>query len=131
MPDGKHHTPLGRLTRRADFLRVRRGRSWRTPSLVLQSRTSPDSRKEPCARFGFTASKRLGAATKRNRARRRLKEAVRLIAGCHARPGYDYVVIARQAVLSRPFGEIQEELRTALRRVHERGSTGPGASPAG
>ncbi|RMF02612.1 MAG: ribonuclease P protein component, partial [Alphaproteobacteria bacterium] len=79
---------LGKLTRRAEFLRARGGRSWAAPSLVIQARERPENGRP--ARFGFTATKKLGSAVKRNRARRRLKEAVRLSAARHARPGYDY-----------------------------------------
>lgn len=69
-------------------------------------------------RFGFTATKRLGGAVLRNRARRRLKEAVRKLAGKLASPGYDYVVIARQGALTRQFEDLQEDLRKAFRGVH-------------
>ena len=113
-----------RLTRRADFLRARGGRSWASPCLVLQARRTHDAGTE-AARFGFTATKRLGSAVRRNRARRRLKEAVRLTAAEHARPGFDYVVIARQGTLTHTFSDIVKELQTALRRVHDgKGNTG-------
>jgi len=109
--------PIGRLQKRAEFLRTRGGRSWTGPSLVLQARRKerdgPDA-----ARFGFTATKRLGSAVRRNRARRRLKEAVKLTAPDHARAGYDYVVIARQGTLTHTFPDIVKELKTALRKVH-------------
>ena len=109
---------LGRLTRRGEFLRTRAGRSWASRSLVLQAhaRRADDA----CgARFGFTATKRLGSAVRRNRARRRLKEAVRLIGPDCAQPGYDYVVIARRGTLTQAFSDIVKELETALRKVHK------------
>jgi ribonuclease P protein component len=108
---------LDRLRKRAEFLRTRGGRSWAAPSLVLQARRRRND-ETGAARFGFTATKRLGSAVKRNRARRRLKEAVRLVAPSHARAGYDYVVIARQGTLTHAFPDIVKELQTALRRVH-------------
>lgn len=70
-------------------------------------------------RFGFTATKRLGNAVTRNRARRRLKETVRLVARSHARAGYDYVVIARQGALTQPFEHVQKELLQALEGIHK------------
>lgn len=109
--------PLGRLRKRADYLRARGGRKWASPSLVLQARRN-DADEAAAARFGFTATKRLGSAVQRNRARRRLKEAVRLAAPGHARSGYDYVLIARQGTLTNTFPDIVKELQTALRRVH-------------
>lgn len=120
--DGVH---IERLRKRAEFLRTRGGRSWAAPSLVLQSRAN-EKIAAGAARFGFTATKRLGSAVRRNRARRRLKEAVRLVAPAHARAGYDYVVIARQGTLTHTFPDIVKELQTALRRVHQKGS-GPRA----
>lgn len=113
---------LGRLRKREEFLRTRGGRSWRTPSLVLQARRN-ERDAAGTARFGYTATKRLGTAVRRNRARRRLKEAVRLAAPDHARPGYDYVIIARRGTLTQAFPDIVKELQTALRRVHG-GETG-------
>ena len=109
---------LGRLRKRAEFLRARGGRSWAARSLVLQARQRPgDAADAP--RFGFTATKRLGSAVQRNRARRRLKEAVRRIAPRDARGGFDYVVIARQPVLSHAFPDIVKDLQTALKKVHQ------------
>lgn len=117
--------PVGRLKRRSEFIRARRGRSWRTASLVLQAR---GARGGGPARFGFTATRKLGSAVRRNRARRRLKEAVRRLPPQDLRPGYDYVVIARQGTLTRTFADIVKELQTALRKVHE---TDPGARAQG
>lgn len=111
---------IGRLLKRGDFLRVQAGRSYAAPSFVLKSsrragvaEIGPDA-----ARFGFTVTKRLGSAVVRNRARRRLKEAVRLVAPDHASAGFDYVLIGRPGALDRPFGDILEDLRTALQRIH-------------
>ena len=121
MQAGENLIPLGRLKKRAEFLRLRDGRAWRTSSFVLQARRRPVTSlpNSEMTRFGFTATRRLGSAVTRNRARRRLKETVRLIAREHARPGYDYVVIARQGALTKPFEHIQKELRQALEGIHK------------
>lgn len=73
------------------------------------------------ARFGYTATKALGNAVKRNRARRRLREAVRRVAGEGARAGFDYVLIAREGALTLDFAAIVEDLRTAFTKVHGHG----------
>jgi len=112
---------IGRLLKRGDFLKVQAGRSWATPSFVLKVRPRP-SDAEPngdLARFGFTVTKRLGSAVIRNRARRRLKEAVRLVAPDHAKGGFDYVLIGRQGALDEAFGDIMEQLRVALSKIHQ------------
>ncbi len=91
------------------------------PSLVLQARKRPNGadQSRDLARFGFTATKTLGSAVVRNRARRRLREAVRLTAPSHAVKGYDYVLIARSGTVKRPFTELVKDLERALAKVHE------------
>lgn len=114
-------TAIGRLKTRAEFLHVREGSRFAAPSLVLQARVRGEkpSAASDLARFGFTASKALGGAIKRNRARRRLKEAVRIVAPSHAVPGYDYVLIARAGTVQRRFTEITKDLQRALTKIHQ------------
>lgn len=118
-------TAIGRLKTRPEFLFVKSGTRFATPSLVLQARRRlPHTPHDPdLARFGFTATKRLGGAVVRNRARRRLKEAVRLAASSHALKGYDYVLIARGGTVQRPFTELIQDLTRALTKVHEPSAT--------
>jgi ribonuclease P protein component len=116
--------PLARLKKRAEFLHVAgKGRRWTTPGLILQALPHPAAADAP-PRVGFTASRRVGIAVLRNRARRRLKEAVRRIMGDHAAPG-DYVVIARRATIGRAFPDLVGDLETALRRVGAWRAGGP------
>lgn len=68
-------------------------------------------------RVGFTVSRKVGNAVKRNRARRRLKAAAEQIMPVHAAPGYDYVVIGRQETLVRPFALLLQDLQAALKRL--------------
>ncbi|MGA7458061.1 MAG: ribonuclease P protein component [Methyloceanibacter sp.] len=113
-------TAIGRLKTRAEFLHVRGGARHVTPSLVLQARKRDGEIEEShLARFGFTATKALGGAVLRNRARRRLKEAVRLAAPERAVEGYDYVLIAREGTVQRRFTELIRDLERALAKVHE------------
>jgi len=114
-------TAIGRLKTRAEFLHVRGGARFTAPSLVLQARRrdSGEAEERHLARFGFTATKSLGGAVVRNRARRRLKEAVRLAAPTHAVEGYDYVLIAREGTVQRRFTELIRDLERALAKVHE------------
>ncbi|MGC1177492.1 MAG: ribonuclease P protein component [Methyloceanibacter sp.] len=113
-------TAIGRLKTRAEFLHVREGTRFAAPSLVLQARDRGAA--DPAggvARFGFTATKSLGGAVLRNRARRRLKEAVRLVGPTHAVEGYDYVLIARASTIQRRFTELTRDLERALTKVHQ------------
>ncbi len=113
------------LTKRAEFLRVARGRrKTAMPGLVLQAaawppesgETAPTTAQQYQIRVGYTASRKVGNAVARNRAKRRLRAAVALVMG-EARAATDYVVIARKGTLVRPFDRLTADLEQALRRV--------------
>ena len=110
---------IARLKRRAEFLRVAAARRKRaTPGLILQAAESQAANAvEGGFRVGFTASRRVGKAVARNRARRRLRAAVDKVMPSRAQPGHDYVVIARRETLDRPFAELVGDLESALDRV--------------
>jgi len=122
VPGGEEPLPLATLKKRADFLRVRGGSRWSCASFTLECKPRQrDPKGEEGTegpRFGFTVTKKLGGAVVRNRIRRRLKAAVLELAPEHARSGFDYVLVARQAALDRPFAALKKELEDALHRVH-------------
>ena len=60
------------------------------------------------ARVGFTVTKKVGNAVVRNRVRRRLKEAVRVLAAGDMQPGNDYVIVGREELLTVPFADIAD-----------------------
>ena len=105
-----------RLTRRPEFLRVAgSGRKWVTPGLILQVRHCGGAAVGP--RVGLTASRRVGNAVARNRARRRLRAAVASVISYHGMRDHDYVVIARKETMQRPFPQLLSDLETALKRL--------------
>ena len=107
---------LERLKRRADFLRVADGRrKWVTPGLILQTLARAPNASD-AIRVGFTATRKIGNAVVRNRARRRLRAAVADVMTRHAAAGFDYVLIARAETPKRPYAALIEDLETALRR---------------
>lgn len=110
-------TRLVTLRRRAEFLAVRGGSRWSTPSFLMEARANPGNPPGAGPRFGFTVTKKLGPAVTRNRIRRRLREALRTGALTSAKPGLDYVVIARHAAATRPFADLQSDFRIAIERV--------------
>jgi ribonuclease P protein component len=65
-------------------------------------------------RAGFTATRKIGGAVVRNRAKRRLREAARLLLPELGRPGFDYVFIARGGTASRPWARLLDDVKTAL-----------------
>ncbi|MEM8947823.1 MAG: ribonuclease P protein component [Pseudomonadota bacterium] len=109
-----------RLKRRAEFLAVAAtGRRWIAPSFVLQTgRRLTDAKSEDAAiGLGFTATRRIGNAVARNRAKRRLREAARRLLPDAAVAGHDYVLIARAEVLTCAFQTLLDDLERAFSRV--------------
>jgi ribonuclease P protein component len=112
---------VDRLTHRPDFLRCARGLRRVTPSLTLEVTAAPEKYAFPLrARVGFTATKKLGGAVERNRAKRRLRAAAAALLPLYGLGGTDYVLVARAGTLVRPFGQILEDLALSLRAVREK-----------
>jgi ribonuclease P protein component len=105
----------GRLTRRAEFLRAAaKGRKAPMPGVVLQALPRDD---EGPARLGFTVTKKIGNAVIRNRTRRRLKEAARLVLAAQPVAGVDLVLIGRERTAARDFAALQDDVRRALAKA--------------
>ncbi len=108
-------SPPETFKRRADFLRLAsRGRKMARPGFVMQFCVSES---DAPLRVGFTATKKLGNAVARNRARRRLKEAARLTFGQAELPGVELVLICRQETAAVPFATLCSGLAAAVAGV--------------
>ena len=103
---------------RSDYLRTAQGRRQGPGSFLLQGRARDDDL--ATVRIGFTASKKIGNAVARNRAKRRLRALAREVLPRLARPGWDYVLVAKpEATVSRDFNDMRDDLGHALRSVHK------------
>jgi len=103
-----------RLRTPEQYQRVRRdGRTWDAGMLMLNA--APNRRR--LSRCGFVTPKRLGGSVTRNRIRRRVREAVRLLYP-QIVPGWDIVFIARSPALAEiAFPQLQALVQQALQRA--------------
>lgn len=120
---------VGTLTVRRQFLHTAQGRKASGRFVLLQGRrgdggpagmagaavADPDG---GMMRFGLTASRKVGNAVMRNRARRRLRHALVALLPLKGRPGWDYVAVARPATVAAPWGELLTELDSLFDRLH-------------
>jgi ribonuclease P protein component len=122
----------GRLTRRAEYQRVSRGRRLSVAAFTLQSRRREETEKEAVtgARVGLTVTKAVGCAVVRNRVRRRLKEALRAATPLEAEGDHDYVLMVRRETLGRRFTALVEDVRTAFRAARRGEADCRGRGPA-
>jgi len=133
-----------RLTRSTDFKRVRNsGKSYAHPLVVLVAipsttlRASPSTaltctcgtgagrtgpatetglREALSSRVGVTAGRSVGGAVQRNRAKRLLREAMRMLLPA-IRPGWDLILIARQPLPGATYQQVQAALSQLIRRA--------------
>lgn len=103
-----------RLKKRAEFLAARKGRRLNGPLFFIEAL---DRRDGGPARYGLTVTRKVGNSVERNRIRRRLREAIRVVSGADMVPGFDYVIVARRDLLSTPFDRIGAELSARFRKV--------------
>ena len=66
-------------------------------------------------RFGLSTGRKLGGAVVRNRVRRRIREALRVMAPSF-QPGWDVLIIARPAIVEADYRSLVETLRRILQR---------------
>jgi ribonuclease P protein component len=128
-------TGLVRLKTRADFLRVAAGRRRAArPGFILQAAPRPiEADAGQAVRVGFTASRKVGNAVIRNRAKRRLRAAAAEVLPRQGRPDTDYVIVARAATGQRVYKDLVTDLETALRQLdrHQRSGHPSGATGTG
>jgi ribonuclease P protein component len=112
-----------RLRRRGEFVAAARGAKQGGRAFLLQAirrRGLDEAAAASEVGIGITVTRKIGGAVVRNRARRRLREALRQLLPGPAKPGHDYVVVARPAALSQDFAELARDLGGAFRDVERR-----------
>ena len=111
--------PATRLKRRSDFLAAAKsGLRYVKPSVIVQARRrNPAELSASPVRIGFTATKKLGNAVVRNRAKRRLRAAASQVVDTLGMAGCDYVFIARDAAVKGTFDDLIRDMKHALKRL--------------
>lgn len=120
MEKDRHHAskvrPLKRcfsLKRNKQFRQVyRKGKSVACRELVLIYAKN----RSDMVHVGFSVGKKLGNSVVRNRVKRRLREAFRPNLPLLL-PGFDLIVIARDAARDAPFSSLADSLRYLLRKA--------------
>ena len=112
---------MDHLKKRADFLRAARGIRRVEGAVTLETCPTPPPEALPGRlRIGFTASKKIGNAVARNRAKRRLRAAASQVLPLLGREGHDYVLVARGTCVARPFPALLSDITTALKAAHKK-----------
>ena len=110
--------PLTQLVKRADFLRMNS-----TPykhhatGFVLLARPQDQKLEISAPRIGYTASRKVGGAVQRNRAKRRLRALVAEIMAPKAAKGWDFVLIAREVTVTRSWNDLRSDLERGIARI--------------
>lgn len=107
---------IGSIKKRQDFLALRHAKKTHAPGFLMAARHNPQNPADE-ARVGLTVTKKLGGAVVRNRIRRRLRAAAREVFPAHAKPGVDYVLIARPPALTRNYRSLLDDMERALLRL--------------
>ncbi|QRG07824.1 ribonuclease P protein component [Xanthobacter dioxanivorans] len=106
---------MDRLRKRRDFLAAAKAGRAGGALFLMQGRDRGDGAN---VRVGFTVTKKIGNAVVRNRIRRRLREAVRHVLPEAGRPGFDYVLVAREGALRAPFDGLVQDIARAVRKLN-------------
>jgi ribonuclease P protein component len=107
------------LSRPQDFAAIQGGGRTRSDALLSARFLRTDLE---TTRFGLSTDRRLGGAVVRNRVRRRLREALRVMAPSF-QPGWDVLIIARPAIVEADHDALVGALRRTLARGGVLGGT--------
>ena len=110
---------MTRMKKRRDFLRVQKqGVKYIMPEFVMQACVKQKNAESTM--IGFTASKKVGNAVQRNRAKRRMRALTQNHLPQLAHENLDYVMIARNTLPTAPWHKLVTDLHKAMTILHKR-----------
>lgn len=105
---------MEKLLKRAEFLAVAgSGRKWGTPGMTVQVL----KKEQDAPRWGLTASRHVGNAILRNKAKRRLRALIQSFTKEQSLKPWDFVLVARTATVTRDFTQLKADLTEAMTRL--------------
>lgn len=106
--------PFPTLKTSPEFQRIAKlGKRWSAPAFFLQALPSDQDH----LRIGYTASRKVGGAVMRNKAKRRIREMTRLCAECRAITGWDIVIVIKTAAASHDFEKMGQDFKRGLKSL--------------
>ena len=114
---------IDKLLKNTDFKYIKyNGKSISKDGVIIKAidRRSNLNFKNNKVRIGFTCSKKIGNAVKRNKAKRRLNALSRIVFPYYSQCGWDYVLIGKKnETLNIPFEEIKKNMIDAIKTIHK------------
>ncbi len=107
---------INKIKSRKDFIKIQKnGSKVISAGLVLQYLNNINQ--ENPSRFGFTASKKVGGAVQRNKAKRRMRSLVFDVINKFEKKGWDYVLIARKETVHKKYQNLKNDLIWAIKNL--------------
>ena len=107
---------INKIKSRKDFIKIQKiGPRVISAGVILQHLNN--SNQDNPSRFGFTASKKVGGAVQRNKAKRRMRSLVFDVIKKFEQKGWDYVLIARKETVHRKYQKLKNDLIWAIKNL--------------
>ena len=119
----KNSDTVIKIIKRSDFISISSKLRARATGLNLQAMRRPDKdfpNMSNLIRVGFTCSRKVGNAVRRNVAKRRLRHVARECLPSLGHSGWDYVIIGRSRETEEmDFNDLKKSFAVAINQIHK------------